>query len=300
MSTNYPGSADDNTTLPNPSSSNPTNSPSLSSAQSNQNDAIKAIEAKLGTGASTPSNNTFLIGNGSGTSTYSSLTSAQLAARITDETGTGSAVFASSPTLVTPNVNTINEATAANGVTIDGLNLKDGALNTSNSVVTSNITDSAVTAPKVAVGFPVQMVTTNYSAVATGTTTIPQDDTIPQITEGTEFMTQAITPKSATNILVIEAVAFISVSNANDRTMALFQDATANALAVSNVYMLTAAQMVSQPLSHTMVAGTTSSTTFRVRIGPSLAGTVSFNGTGGSRYFGATTKSFIKITEYKA
>lgn len=43
---------------------------------------------------------------------------------------------------------TINENTAANGVTIDGLNIKDSKLNTNNSVVTANITDDAVTPAK--------------------------------------------------------------------------------------------------------------------------------------------------------
>lgn len=47
---------------------------------------------------------------------------------------------------------TISEHTAANGVTVDGLNIKDGALNTNNSVVTSNITAAAVTAAKLQYG----------------------------------------------------------------------------------------------------------------------------------------------------
>lgn len=47
---------------------------------------------------------------------------------------------------------TISEKTSANGVTIDGLNLKDGKLNTNDSVVTSNITDGAVTAIKTSFG----------------------------------------------------------------------------------------------------------------------------------------------------
>jgi hypothetical protein len=51
----------------------------------------------------------------------------------------------SNPTLT---VDTISEFTSANGVTIDGLNIKDGKLNTNNSVVTSNITDGAVTSDK--------------------------------------------------------------------------------------------------------------------------------------------------------
>lgn len=45
--------------------------------------------------------------------------------------------------------NTINENTPANGVTVDGLNIKDGKLNTNDSVVTANITDDAVTSSKV-------------------------------------------------------------------------------------------------------------------------------------------------------
>jgi len=47
-------------------------------------------------------------------------------------------------------VNTISEKTAANGVTVDGLNIKDGKLNTNNSVVTANITDANITTDKLA------------------------------------------------------------------------------------------------------------------------------------------------------
>jgi len=202
------------------------------------------------------------------------------------------------PTLT---VDTVSEFTAANGVTIDGMNVKDSKLNTNNSVVTANITDSAITHAKVAVGFPVQMVSTSYSAVATGTTTIPVDDTIPQITEGVEFMTQAITPKSATNILVVEADVLIAISSNGQIISALFQDSTANALAAVSMYngnFLNNSFMIR--VSHSMVAGTTSSTTFRVRCGSETAGTWTFNGASGARRFGATTKSTIKITEYKA
>lgn len=52
----------------------------------------------------------------------------------------------SNPTLT---VDTVSEHTAANGVTVDGLNIRDSKLNTNNSVVTSNITDDAVTAAKI-------------------------------------------------------------------------------------------------------------------------------------------------------
>lgn len=201
------------------------------------------------------------------------------------------------PTLLT---NAVSEFSVGNGVTVDGLNIKDSKLNTNDSVVTSNITDSAVTSSKVATGFVVQMASTGYSAVATGTTVMPMDDTIPQITEGDEFMTITITPKSATNILVVEGVFFGSNSTANDTSVALFQDATANALMAVGEYNATSTARLAIPFSHTMTAGTTSSTTFRVRAGSGTAATVTFNGAIGTRRFSTTPKSFIKVTEYKA
>lgn len=47
----------------------------------------------------------------------------------------------SNPTLTT---DTISEYTGANGVAVDGLNIKDGKLNTANSVVEANYTDASV------------------------------------------------------------------------------------------------------------------------------------------------------------
>lgn len=154
-------------------------------------------------------------------------------------------------------------------------------------------------------GFPagavVQTVNTKTGAVATGTTVIPFDDTIPQITEGTEFMTLAITPRSATNILVINVVAHLSnsFSGINDLSAALFQDATANALAATNQTMAGTLFVGNFKMTHTMTAGTASSTTFRVRGGAAQAGTTTFNGQSGARKFGGVFQSSIVITEYK-
>jgi hypothetical protein len=144
MSSLFPTAQDDATTLPNPSGTNKTNSPDHASLHGNANDAIKAIEAKVGTGASTPTANTLLRGNGTGTSAWGQLTSAQLAASLSDETGTGLAVFGTTPTLVTPQVDTINESTPTNGVTVDGLNIKDGKLNTADAVDSLAYTDGSI------------------------------------------------------------------------------------------------------------------------------------------------------------
>src|SRR4051812_19992946 len=72
-------------------------------------------------------------------------------------------------------------------------------------------------------GMAVQTVGNVITAVATGTTIIPYDDTIPQITEGTEFLTQAITPIATTNKLIIEAHVFATLSIGGDMAIALFQ-----------------------------------------------------------------------------
>lgn len=302
MSTRFPATGiDDGTTLPNPAVLDKRNSPSHAGLHDNTNDAIKATQTKLGTGSSTPVVNTFLIGTGTGTSAWAQVTSAQVIASVTDETGTGSLVFGTTPTLITPKVDTINESTLNNGVTTAGLNVKAGVIQTSNAVPTAALQDSAVTSAKVATGMPVQIVSTNYNAVATGTTVIPTDDTPPQITEGNEYMTQAITPKSVTNRLSIEAIALLSNSSAaSDITMALFQDTTTNALAAQQQTFTTSTYIQNIVLRYDMVAGTTSPTTFRIRAGGGIAGTTSFNGQGGVRRFGGITISNIRIIEYKA
>jgi hypothetical protein len=147
-------------------------------------------------------------------------------------------------------------------------------------------------------GRVVQVVNTETGAVSTGSTSIPMDDTIPQITEGFEVMTLAITPTSATNKLLIEVITVQGNSlGSRFEIAALFQDATANALAAVVEYQGAAGALNTLAIRHYMTAGTTSSTTFRVRIGVDSTGTVSFNGIAGVRQFGGVMASSITITE---
>lgn len=149
-------------------------------------------------------------------------------------------------------------------------------------------------------GDVIQVVNTQTGALATGTTTMPNDDTIPQITEGNEYMTLAITPASASNILVIEVVAHFSSSAAQNFNAALFQDSTANALAASEQFMGATGSLYNIKFTHRMVAGTTSPTTFKLRAGGNNGGTTTFNGVSGTRVLGGVMSSSITITEIKA
>jgi hypothetical protein len=96
------------------------------------------------------------------------------------------------------------------------------------------ISYSPATLAPTSVGAALQRVSTETGAVATGTTVIPVDDTIPQITEGNQFMTLAITPTSVTHSLVIEVNVTFAASAGGTGTVALFQDANANAIAAVN------------------------------------------------------------------
>jgi len=144
----------------------------------------------------------------------------------------------------------------------------------------------------------VQVVNTMVSSVATGTTTIPADDTIPQNTEGNEFMTLAITPTSATNKLEIDVTILLSLAGGAGRHIAaLFQDSTADALAAVEERHSSGSEIETLTFKHYMTAGTTSPTTFKVRGGNGNAGTVTFNGASGTRRFGGVAASSITIRE---
>jgi len=159
-------------------------------------------------------------------------------------------------------------------------------------------------------GSVIQIVNFQTGAVASISATIPYDDSIPQITEGAEVMTLAITPKSATNKLKIDVIGTFDrgggAAREEEVILTLFQDAVANALAVnwtrSQGWNVTAQGTPDWniKLTHFMTAGTINPIMFRVRAGASSATDVTFNGHAGSRLFGGITISSITITEIKA
>lgn len=146
----------------------------------------------------------------------------------------------------------------------------------------------------------VQRVSTNTAAVATGATTIPLDDTIPQSTEGNQYFSLAITPKNSANILVIEALLNLSNSAVANFSLiaALFQDATGNALSAVATTASVSTGIYQLSLKWIMAAGTTSATTFKVRAGANAAGTTTLNGQAAARLFGGSYFSWLTITEY--
>lgn len=143
----------------------------------------------------------------------------------------------------------------------------------------------------------IQVVNTQTGAVATGTTTMPFDDTIPQNTEGDQYLTLSVTPKNTNNDLVIDVSVILSTSSSADYlAAALFKDSDAGALASTFSYV-TGDHPVQLNFKHKMAAGTTSAIAFKVRAGTSGAGTTTLNGQAGVRKHGGVLSSSITITE---
>lgn len=166
---------------------------------------------------------------------------------------------------------------------------------------TNQITDTAGTGtpsfPNGIAGSVLQVVNFQTGEPDTTTTTIPHDDTIPQNTEGKEFMSLAITPISSTSKLLITMTILGSMTSASYIVAALFKDNDANALTASNTDIRAANYPTTLTFSHYMEAGTTNEITFKVRAGPDTAATLTINGVGGARKFGGVAPTSITVME---
>jgi hypothetical protein len=147
----------------------------------------------------------------------------------------------------------------------------------------------------------VQIVSKEDGNSATGTTTLPNDNTIPQNTEGDEFIaTPSITPSSAINLLRARAVIWGATSvTGNTLTAAMF-DGSANAIAAGKFDYSDpgiGSRMRGISLAQTKVAGSTTGRIYSIRMGGPTAGTWTFNGQAGGGWFGGVAISSLWVEE---
>ena len=160
-------------------------------------------------------------------------------------------------------------------------------------------------------GFTGNIIQVAYAELTTsgtgGNTPIPADNTIPQQTEGNEVLTCTITPKYSNSILYVESNCFVGENNNVSDTIiaALFRDSTANAISTS---FFNAQPPGASPfggaesfnpiyLLSKVVAGSTASTTFKLRAGGNGGSTIRWNGANGSQFFNGTLITYIRIIE---
>ena len=146
-----------------------------------------------------------------------------------------------------------------------------------------------------------QVVHTTFGDFASGTTVTPMDDTIPQITEGDEYMTQAITPTASDSTLHVIVVCDIGLTYNAVIAVHLHRDTTANAVVVQVADLRSATSGKSTCTIHWQEsAASTSSTTFKVRAGTQGGGTLHFNASGAGSDFGGNCGSSMSILEIGA
>lgn len=189
----------------------------------------------------------------------------------------GTAVVAGGGTGVTSNT---AYAVLCGGTTSTNPVQSIASVGTSGQVLTSNGAGALPTFQTPAGGSVlVQSKQVMYTTVTNLTTFIPWDNTIPQNTEGQEIITLTITPQSASNILVFNwNINYgLTANDIGNVVAALFQDTTANALfaitgnTIQNI-VNTGLQNAGINLRYFMTAGTTSSTTFKIRMGAEYGG----------------------------
>jgi hypothetical protein len=147
-------------------------------------------------------------------------------------------------------------------------------------------------------GALLQSVATSYASNADLSTNIPNDDTIPQSSEGTEVMTQSITPLSATSTIEVEAVWHASGSGSTLIMAALFVDSGTSAVAAGTSVAGSSSLPGTGKLLHRETAGSTTARTYKLRVGPST-GTIRLNGTSSSRLLGGVMRSWLVVREIK-
>ncbi len=145
-------------------------------------------------------------------------------------------------------------------------------------------------------GTVLQTVYAEYSANVDVAGAIPWDDTIPQITEGTQIFSQSITPSSTANKILISVNGFVSGGN-NQTLLSIFAGVSADAIYATanlwaNVIQGFSAQYIHSPATILPV-------TYSVRIGPDGAATIRLNGTTIGRKFGGVSKTTLIMQEIK-
>lgn len=142
-----------------------------------------------------------------------------------------------------------------------------------------------------------QVVSAVSNSSASTTNQIPTDNTIPQSSEGQEYMTLTITPKSASSTLIVEWQGFVSASALASVSAAIFRDSGTGAVAATLTTITTAGYGFIVTVSAKVSSGSTSASTFKIRFGPNNASTAYVNRFSTGDVFGGVQTAFLKITE---
>ena len=147
----------------------------------------------------------------------------------------------------------------------------------------------------------VQSLYSEYAGEATLSTTIPLDDTIPQVGEGTELFSQAITASDGSNIIEISAIVNGAPQGTATLIAALFLDGGGDAIyaCVLGHDGVGGNQSDNGTLRYRVAAADTSAHTYTVRVGCNSGAWFPNSNASGDKFAG-TAKCTMVVTEYSA
>lgn len=156
--------------------------------------------------------------------------------------------------------------------------------------------DQAYFARRTPFGQTVSFITGAYSS---GTGIIPNDDTIPQNTEGTQFMSLDHYPLSAFSKVEITASGhfFNSTASSWRAIGALFKGSDVNSIATAEGVASVGSWAILLHAKAIINSATTNTTTFSFRAGTESSSTTYFNGNAARKY-GGSFSSYMTINEY--
>ncbi len=137
-------------------------------------------------------------------------------------------------------------------------------------------------------------------SIATTTALIPLDNTIPQSSEGLGtgmFSTALIKPDSPCNFIEFDLLINVSHSVAGAVIAAIFRDTDTNATVAGWAYVPAAGAVAQLRIKHRVIAGDAASRGYAVRLGPVVAGTLTFNGIAAAAILGNRLISSLRVTE---
>ena len=144
----------------------------------------------------------------------------------------------------------------------------------------------------------IQTITDRYTTYASHTTAIPDDNSIPQVTEGTEVISRSFTPLSASSTIRIRVSVFGGGSASNVKAAAaIFKDGAANAIAACSQGAAGTAVTLAYSFEYTEASGSTAARTYSLRVGPD-SGTFYSNGLSTGRLYGGVAGITMTIEEY--
>lgn len=125
---------------------------------------------------------------------------------------------------------------------------------------------------------------------------IDSNEAVPQQTDGTEIVTATITPRSSKSRILVEYFGNLNYQPAVDMmgVTALFRDSVSDALtatiSLEGLYN-------SHTLTYIEASGSTAARTYKIRVGPVAAHTLTINGSSGVQFLGGTQNCRLTLYE---